>query len=79
MMMPEEITALVSTVAVTFYTIAGQPTKSDLTMICNVLYPLILRFPHDKDGTHNLIRIIEPTTSYTLHGVPPSRTDNLRN
>eukprot|EP00804_Cyclotella_cryptica_P010352 CCRYP_012274-RA/>CCRYP_012274-RA protein AED:0.37 eAED:0.37 QI:0/-1/0/1/-1/1/1/0/366 len=31
----------------------------------DVLYPLLLDILYDEDGTHNLIGLIEPTTSYT--------------
>ena len=64
-MMPEKITALFVTVATTFQTIAGQPMDDDLTTLRDVLYPLLLGIPYDKDGSHNLIGLIEPTASYT--------------
>ncbi len=63
--MLEEITALFATVAVTFPPIAGQLTDNYLTALCKVLYPFLLNILFDMDGMHNLIGIIEPTTSYT--------------
>eukprot|EP00804_Cyclotella_cryptica_P026164 CCRYP_009758-RA/>CCRYP_009758-RA protein AED:0.37 eAED:0.37 QI:0/-1/0/1/-1/1/1/685/212 len=61
----EEITTAFATVATTFQPISGQPSDDDLTEACDVLYPLLLDIPHDEDGTHNLIGLIEPTASYT--------------
>ncbi len=60
-MTPEEITTLFAT----FQTIIGQPTDDDLTAIRDILYPLLLDIPYDEAGTHNLIGLIEPTTTYT--------------
>ena len=70
-MTSEEITALFATVATTFQTIMGQTTDNGHTTLCNVLYPLLLDIPYDKDGTHNLIGLIEPNASYTtMWGAP---------
>ena len=63
-MTPEEITSLFATAATTFQHIAGQPSDDDLTVLRDVLYPLLLDIPYDEDGTHNLIGLIEPTASY---------------
>ena len=64
-MTPEEITSLFATAATTFQPIVGQPSDDDLTALRDVLYPLLLDIPYDEDGSHNLIGIVEPTTSYT--------------
>lgn len=64
-MTPEEITTLFATAAAAFQPISGQPTDDDLTAIRDVLYPLLLDIPYDEAGTHNLIGLIEPTTTYT--------------
>jgi hypothetical protein len=67
-MTPEEITALFATAATTFQPIISQPTDDDLTVLRDVLYPLLLNIPYDEDGAHprhNLIGLIEPTRSYT--------------
>eukprot|EP00804_Cyclotella_cryptica_P011137 CCRYP_020835-RA/>CCRYP_020835-RA protein AED:0.47 eAED:0.47 QI:0/-1/0/1/-1/1/1/0/102 len=53
------------TAATTFQPISGQPSDDDLTELRGVLYPLLLDIPCDEGGTHNLIGLIEPTTSYT--------------
>ena len=47
--MPEEITALFA---------SGHPTDNNLTVLCNVLHPLLLDIPYNEDGTHNLIGLI---------------------
>ena len=64
-MTPEEVTNLFATAATTFQPISEQPNDNDLSTLHEVLYPLLLDIPYDKDGAHNLIRIIEPTVSYT--------------
>ena len=64
-MTPEEITMLFATAAATFQRIAGQPSNNNLTTLRDVLYLLLLNIPYGEDGTHNLIGIIEPSTSYT--------------
>jgi hypothetical protein len=64
-MTPEEITTLFTTAAAAFQPIIGQPTDDDLTAIRDILYPLLLDIPYDEAGTHNLIGLIEPTTTYT--------------
>ncbi len=64
-MTPEEITTAFATAATTFQPISGQPSDDDLTALRDVIYPLLLDIPYDEDGTHNLIGLIEPTTSYT--------------
>ncbi len=64
-MTPEEITTLFTTTAASFQPIVGQPTDDDLTAIRDLLYPLLLDIPYDEAGTHNLIGLIEPTTTYT--------------
>jgi hypothetical protein len=64
-MTPKEITALFATAATSFQPIVGQPSDDDLTALRDVLYPLLLDIPFDEDGSHNLIGIVEPTTSYT--------------
>jgi len=64
-MTPEEITTAFATAATAFQPITGQPSDDDLTELRDVLYPLLLDIPYDEDGTHNLIGLIEPTTSYT--------------
>ena len=61
----EEIAALFAMVASAFQPIVGQPSDDDLTALRDVLYPLLLDIPYDKDGTHNLIGLIKPRTSYT--------------
>jgi len=64
-MTPEEITTSFSSAAASFQPIVGQPTDDDLTALRDILYPLLLEIPYDEPGTHNLIGLIEPTTSYT--------------
>eukprot|EP00804_Cyclotella_cryptica_P001895 CCRYP_007353-RA/>CCRYP_007353-RA protein AED:0.44 eAED:1.00 QI:0/-1/0/1/-1/1/1/0/387 len=64
-MTPEEITTAFATAATTFQPISGQPSDDDLTVLRDVLYPLLLDIPYNEDGTPNLIGLIEPTTSYT--------------
>eukprot|EP00804_Cyclotella_cryptica_P026586 CCRYP_014019-RA/>CCRYP_014019-RA protein AED:0.29 eAED:0.29 QI:0/-1/0/1/-1/1/1/0/130 len=61
----EEITTAFAMATTMFQPITGQPSDTDLTVICNVLYPLLLDIPYDEDGMHNLIGLIEPTTLYT--------------
>ena len=63
-MTPEEITALFADAAAKFSPFAGAPTDDDLTALRETLYPLLLSIPYDKDGTHNLIGLIEPPSSY---------------
>ena len=63
-MTPEEITTLFATAATTFQPIVGQPTDDDLTAIREILYPLLLDIPYDMHGPHNLVGLIEPTTTY---------------
>ena len=63
-MTPEEITSLFATAATTFQHIAGQPSNDDLTVLQDILYPLLLNIPYDEDGTHNIIGLIEPPDSY---------------
>jgi hypothetical protein len=64
-MTPEEITTLFATAAASFQPVIGQPTDNNLTVIHEILYPLLLDIPYDEAGAHNLIGIIEPTASYT--------------
>jgi hypothetical protein len=64
-MTPEEITAAFAAAASSYQPIVGQPTDYDLTALRDVLYPLLLQIPYDEAGTHNLIGILEPNTSYT--------------
>jgi hypothetical protein len=64
-MTPEEITTLFATTAASFQPIVGQPTDDDLTAIRDLLYPLLLDIPYDEAGTHNLIGLLEPPTTYT--------------
>ena len=67
-MTPEEITTAFATAAAAFPQIVGQPTDDDLTALRDVLYPLLLDIPYDENGPHprhNLIRLIEPTATYT--------------
>jgi hypothetical protein len=63
-MSPEEITSSFAVAAASFQPIVGQPTDDDLTALREVLYPLLLEIPYDEPGSHNLIGLIEPTTSY---------------
>ena len=63
-MTPEKITTAFTMAATMFQPIAGQPSDDDITVLRNVLYPLLLDIPYDEDGTHNLIGLIKPTTSY---------------
>lgn len=56
---------LFASAAATFPAIAGQPTDDDLTVLQDVLYPLLLDIPYDEGGLHNLIGLIEPPASYT--------------
>ena len=63
-MKPEEITTSFATAAASFQPIVGKPTDDDLTALREILYPLLLEIPYDEPGTHNLIGLIEPTTSY---------------
>jgi hypothetical protein len=65
-MTPEEITSLFATAAAAFQPIVGQPNDDDLTLLRDTLYPLLLQIPYDEAGTHNLIGILEPTTTYTV-------------
>jgi hypothetical protein len=65
-MTPEEITTLFAMAATLFQPITGQPTDNDLTAIWDLLYPLLLDIPYNEAGTHNLIGLIEPTTTYTV-------------
>ena len=60
-MTSEEITMLFATAVATF----RRSCISTLTTILDILYPLLLDIPYDKDGQHNLIGIIEPTPLYT--------------
>ena len=64
-MTPEEITTSFSSAAASFQPIVGQPTDDDLTALREVLYPLLLEIPYDEPGSHNLIGLLEPTTSYS--------------
>ena len=67
-MTPEEITTAFATAAASFQPIVGQPTDDDLTLLRETLYPLLLEIPYDETpppGVHNLIGLVEPTTSYT--------------
>jgi hypothetical protein len=63
-MIPKEITALFATAATSFQPIAGQPSDDDITNLRETLYPLLLNIPYDKEGTHNLIGLLEPPTTY---------------
>ena len=48
-----------------FKPIAGQPSKSDLTRIREVVSPLLLQIPYDETGAvHNLIGLIRPEATY---------------
>jgi hypothetical protein len=64
MMSLEEITASFSVATASFQPIIGQPTDDDLTMLREVLYPLLLEIPYDEPGSHNLIGLIKPPTLY---------------
>ena len=64
-MTPEEITTSFSSAAASFQPIVGQPTDNDLTALREVLYPLLLEIPYNEPGSHNLIGLIEPTSSYS--------------
>ena len=64
-MSPEEITTLFATATATFPHIAHQPSDDNLTALRKTIYPLLLDIPYDETGTHNLIGLIEPMTSYT--------------
>jgi hypothetical protein len=67
-MIPEEITTLFTTVAVSFQPIVGQPLDDNLTALRDVLYPLLVDIPYDEDGTHNLIGLMEqPSRSHHGH------------
>jgi hypothetical protein len=65
-MTPEEITMLFAMASASFQPIVCQPTDDNLTAIRDLLYPLLLDIPYDEAGTHNLIGLIEPTTTYTM-------------
>ena len=47
--------------------ISGQPTYSNLTEICEVLYqtPLIIPY-YEENGIHNLFSLIQDTMTYTM-------------
>jgi hypothetical protein len=64
-MTPEEIITTFTTAAAAFQPIVGQPTDDDLTLLRDMLYPLLLQIPYDEAGTHNLIGILEPDATYT--------------
>ncbi len=61
MMSPKEITALFADASTKFAPILSNPKDDNLTALREVLTPLLLSIPYDKDGTaplHNLIGII---------------------
>jgi hypothetical protein len=75
-MSPEEIKALFADASAQFAPILGNPKDDDLTALREVLMPLLLSIPYDKDGLaplHNLIGIIEPPAMYltTWHAAFP--------
>ena len=48
-----------------FEPISGQPSDSDLTIIREVVAPLLLQIPYDETGAvHNLISLIRPEAAY---------------
>ena len=69
-MTPEEITTSFATTVSSFQPILGQPTDDYLTVLWEVLYPLLLEIPYNKLGSHNLIGIIKPMILYTNASFP---------
>ena len=53
-----------------FEPIAGEPSNTDLTIIWEVVAPLLLQIPYDETGAvHNLISLIWPEAAYiTCYG-----------
>ena len=70
-MTPEEITTTFAMAAAAFQPIVGQPSDDDLTALHDILYPLLLNIPYMEYAVndpaltaHNLVRLIEPVTTY---------------
>ena len=64
-MMPEDIVAKFVHSLDQFDPIAGQPSNSDLTIIREVVAPLLLQILYEETGTvHNLIGLIRPEAAY---------------
>ena len=65
-MTPEEIVAKFDHYLDQFELISGQPSKSNVTRIREVVAPLLHQIPYDKTGVvHNLIGLIRPEAAYT--------------
>ena len=64
-MTPEEIVAKFAHSLDQFEPVAGQPSNSDLTIIREVVAPLLLQIPYDEMGAvHNLIGLIRTEAAY---------------
>ena len=64
-MTPEDIVEKFAHSLEKFDSIAGQPSDSDLTIIRELIAPLLLQIPYDKTGAvHNLIGRIWPEAAY---------------
>ena len=65
-MTPEEIVEKFANSLKQFNPIAGKPSNTDLTLIREVVAPLLLQIPYDKTGAmHNLISLIRPEAAYS--------------
>ena len=65
-MTPRKIVAKFSDTLEKFEPIDGQPSNTDLTRVWEVVAPLLLQIPYGKmGGTHNLIGLIWPVSTYT--------------
>ena len=66
-MTPEEIVAKFAYSLDQFEPISGQPSDSDLTIIWEVVAPLLLQIPYDETGAvHNLIGLIRTEAAYIV-------------
>ena len=65
-MFPNDIYTVFSKALGEFEPISGQPTDSYLAELHEVLQQIFLVIPYDKkNGVHNLVDIIQYTTTYT--------------
>ena len=65
-MTPKEIVAKFDDALDQVDPIDGHLSGTDLTLICEVLAPLLIQIPYNKtEGTHNLISLIRPVEAYT--------------
>ena len=65
-MTPREIVAKFADAIKQLEPIEDQPSDTELSLIWEVLAPLLFQIPYDKtEGTHNLIGLIRPVAPYT--------------